>query len=57
MMKFVFIILFAAALVIIGPLAAIWAVNTLFNLGIPYTIATWTAALILTSGSLTNITK
>jgi hypothetical protein len=29
------------------PLAAIWAVNTLFGLGIAYTFETWCAAGIL----------
>lgn len=32
-----------------GPLACIWAVNTLFSLVIPYTLKTWAAALILGS--------
>ena len=29
------------------PLAAIWSVNTLFGLTIPYTFKTWLAAFIL----------
>jgi hypothetical protein len=29
------------------PIALIWAVNTLFAAGIPYTFQTWLAALIL----------
>lgn len=31
----------------LGPLALIWALNTLFGLGIEYTIKTWAAALII----------
>lgn len=39
------------AIVVIGllwPLAIIWAVNTLFGLGIAYTFINWLAVLILT---------
>lgn len=42
--------LFAIALVliIIGPVVTIWALNTLFpSLGIPLTLSTWTAVLVL----------
>jgi hypothetical protein len=35
------------ALIIAGPLLLIWALNTLFGLGIAYNIWTWLAALIL----------
>lgn len=38
------------ALILIGPLLTIWALNTLFPvLAIPYTFWTWAAALILGS--------
>jgi len=40
------IILFA--LVFLVPFAVIWALNTLFALGIPYTFWTWLAMLIVT---------
>lgn len=33
----------------LAPLAFIWSLNTLFHLGIDYTLATWAAALILES--------
>jgi len=40
-----------AAIVIVAalvtPLCGIWALNTLFGLGIAYTVKTWLAALIL----------
>jgi hypothetical protein len=40
------VILFA--LIILGPIATLWSLNTLFPvLAIPYTISTWAAALIL----------
>lgn len=35
-------------LAIPGPLIVIWAVNTLFGLGIAYTFVNWLAVLILT---------
>lgn len=40
---FIFIVLFAT------PWAAIWALNTLFTLGIAYTFNSWLSALILCS--------
>ena len=44
----IFGIAFVIVLILIGPLATIWAVNTLFPLlVIPYTIETWFAIVIL----------
>jgi hypothetical protein len=43
----VFWILFVIALVIVGPLISILAVNTLFGLTIPFNLATWFASLWL----------
>ncbi len=38
----------AVLLIVFGPLASIWALNTLFPaLAIPYDFSTWAAALIL----------
>ena len=34
-------------LLVFGPFLAIWSMNTLFGLGIAYTLKTWLAALIL----------
>ena len=34
-------ILIVAVAVVIGPIATIWSLNTVFSLGIPYTIWTW----------------
>ena len=40
--------LFIIALVVLGPLATIWALNTLFpNLAIEFTFWTWAAVIIL----------
>jgi hypothetical protein len=43
------IVVVVVVLVAIGPLAVIWAWNTLFGaaLTVPYTIATWLAVLII----------
>lgn len=35
-------------LAIVAPFALIWALNALFLLGIPYTLKTWAAALVIT---------
>lgn len=46
--KLVLAILLIVFLVVIGPLATIWALNTLFPaLAIAYTIETWFAVVIL----------
>lgn len=46
--KLVMMILFIAFMIIIGPIATIWAVNTLFPaLAIPYTFDTWCAVVVL----------
>ncbi len=34
-------------LLVLVPLAAIWSVNTLFGLGIAYTVLNWIASLLL----------
>lgn len=45
----ILLVLLILAIVILLPLAIIWSMNTLFLLGIPYTIATWAATFVLTS--------
>jgi hypothetical protein len=43
-------LIIVALLIVFGPLASIWALNTLFPaLAIPYNFYTWAAALILGS--------
>ena len=50
-MTTVYKVLFLIAIVIFGPFAMIWMVNTLFNSGIGYTfntyVATWAGVFIL----------
>jgi len=58
-MKTFFVIVLLVLIVAIGPLLALWSLNTLFPvLAIPYNIYTWLAAGLL-SGVLsrTNIRK
>ena len=47
MMVGVFGIVLLVILIIAGPVAAIWSLNTLFGLSIPFTFKTWLAALLL----------
>ena len=47
-MKILFVLIIICAIFVLGPIATIWALNTLFPvLAIPYTFSTWGAALIL----------
>lgn len=44
----VFIILFAIVIGVLGPVAILWALNTLFPvLAIPYNIYSWLAVVVL----------
>ena len=53
---FLFVLLIIA-LIILGPFATIWALNTLFPvLAIPYTIWTWLAVIILGGLFKSNVT-
>ncbi len=48
MFKLILSVTIILALLIVGPLATIWAVNTLFPaLAIPYAIDTWFAVVLL----------
>ena len=40
---------FVLLFLIFGPLLVVWALNTLFLLGIPFTLSTWFATLVLLS--------
>ena len=52
-MKYIFWIALIVAVIAVGPLLTIWALNTLFPvLAIPYTLETW-AAVILIKGLIT----
>ena len=43
------IVVLLIVLFLLSPLATIWAVNTLFGLGIAYTFKTWLAMFLLQS--------
>ena len=48
MTKVFFIIAFVLLIIVLGPIATIWSLNTLFPaLAIPVTFDTWVSALIL----------
>lgn len=51
------IILLFVILLLCGPLAVIWSLNTLFGLGIAYTWSTWLAAAVLFSGVIWSRSK
>lgn len=47
-MKYLIVAAIVVFFILIGPIATIWALNTLFPvLAIPYTFETWVGALIL----------
>ena len=53
-------ILLAIALIFVGPIITIWALNTLFNLNIDTNIATWFAVAwlqLVTVGNVVSATK
>lgn len=58
MKSFVIVGLFVliVALIIIGPILTIWALNTLFPaLAIEYNLATWAAVIVLGSALRANV--
>ena len=53
----IFLLVLGALIFIGGPLATIWALNTLFpSLAIPFTIETWLAAFIIPAAFKTELT-
>jgi hypothetical protein len=57
-MKYFIIGLLVMAAIALGPLLTIWAINTLFPVAnIPYSLETWSAAVILAGVFKTQITK
>lgn len=51
-----FLIVLIVLLIIVGPLATIWALNTLFPaLAIPYDFFTWLAVIVLGSALRANV--
>lgn len=58
MSKVLAIIVFALLMVVVGPIATIWSLNTLFpSLNIPLSFDTWAAALILAGVFKTTVSK
>lgn len=54
----IILIAFILLVVTLGPLLAIWALNTLFpSLAISYTIETWAAAFILNGMLAARVSK
>lgn len=49
------LIVLALVLIGVGPLITIWALNTLFNTSIAFTLQTWVAVVILKSALLIKI--
>lgn len=48
MFKIILLVALVLVIFIAGPIATIWALNTLFPaLAIPYTLETWAAAIIV----------
>jgi hypothetical protein len=57
-MKSILFLVFVIALIVLGPLATIWSLNTLFPVvAIPYTWETWLAAVVLAGVFKTTIKK
>lgn len=57
MIKILIIAVIATLLILVGPLALIWSLNTLFPvLAIPYTIETWLAAFLIPAVFKSNVT-
>ena len=40
-------IILTIAVIVFGPFGAIWSLNVLFSLSIPYTLKTWAASFFL----------
>ena len=58
MSKLILIVALVIFVIVIGPLATIWALNTLFPaLAIPFTFDTWVAAVILGGLFKTSISQ
>jgi hypothetical protein len=56
--KILFWIAVVAALIILGPVAVIWSLNTLFPaLAIPLTLETWCAVVVLSGVFKTTVKK
>ena len=43
------VVLLIAFVVVVAPLLLLWALNTLFEMEIPFTLKTWAAAMLLSA--------
>ncbi len=50
-------LLVATALLVAGPFLIVWALNTLFGLGLGYTWQTWIATVVLLGAAKTSTVK
>ena len=55
--KFFALLVLILALIVIGPLLTIWALNTLFATGIEYTLTNWAAVVVLGMFLQARVTK
>lgn len=56
-MKVILILLLIVAILVLGPLATIWSLNTLFpTLNIGYGFSEWAAVIILAGALRANVT-
>lgn len=56
-MKGLLLVLMVVVLLVLGPLATIWALNTLFALGIAYNFWTWLAVIVLGAAIRARVDK
>lgn len=56
-MKFLIVLALILFFIVVGPIAFIWSLNTLFNLGIAYTAETWLAAFIINGVIAARVSK
>jgi len=55
--KFFALLVLILALIVIGPLLTIWALNTLFATGIEYNLKNWAAVVVLGMFLQARVTK
>jgi len=57
-MKELLVIVVVFVLIILGPLATLWALNTIFPaLAIPYNLDTWCAVIVLKGFAVATVTR
>jgi len=52
----IFLIILIVAMIIVGPLALLWSLNTLFGLGLDYGFWNWLAMVVLAGTFKPNVT-